>query len=114
MEWNPEETGEDTEEARARLAVNGWASSVVWVIPCCLHLANLNSKAALDNKLDTVIPPAGLALLPIGGGDQASLGLSTVSAGECIKLIANQRSSEECATRKAGCGRVQTVSKLEY
>ena len=65
VEWNPVEAGEETDEARPRLAVKGWASSVVWVIPCCLHLANLNRKAALDNKLDTVSPPASLKLLPI-------------------------------------------------
>ena len=64
-------------------------------------------------KLDTVTPPAGLTLLPVGGGYKASLGLRTVSAGECVKLVANQRSPEECATREAGCGGVQTVSELE-
>ena len=58
-------------------------------------------KLQLTIKLDTITPPAGLALLPIGGVDQTGLRIPDVSAGECVKLVANQRSPKKCATGKA-------------
>ena len=77
-----------------------------------IHVASCLQRGVGHPHLATLGEPAGLALLPVGGGHLTALGLRDGPAGEGLELVAHQGPPEEGPAGEAGSGGVETVPEL--